>query len=123
MASTLSWTSSFTVNNGSFAPGTQLTNQITTLAGQGATAGIITTSSSALTDVPLQSVSTLGYAFFCNLDGTNKVDIGLDNSSVFVAVMTLGPGESCIFRWKTGVVPAVKAEAGTPNVQYLILNN
>jgi hypothetical protein len=84
--------------------------------------GGVQTVLTTMTILDLGSVTTLGYCIFKNLDLVNAVDWGV-NSSGFVACGTLNAGEIAIFRFKAGVIPALKAATATTEVQYLLLQN
>jgi len=87
----------------------------------GATEGVLNCTTSAAA-IPLSSVATLGYAMLKNLDLTNNIDVGLTSGS-FIAFQTLKPGEFSVFRFKAGTTPQAVAAAGTPKLQYWILND
>jgi hypothetical protein len=58
-------------------------------------------------------VATAGYAYFCNLDSTNYVEIGLQVSAAFQPFIKLKPGEVAICRLST---TALYARANTASV-------
>jgi hypothetical protein len=86
-------------------------------------AGGVINLTTTFADIPLGSLATVGYCMLKNLDTGNNIDVGIDQSSTFRNVMTLKPGEVAVFRWKSGVVPAAVAQAGTPKLRYWILND
>lgn len=75
---------------------------------------VITVGFAAHEAITFGDIATVGYVGFHNLDGTNFVQVGVDDSGVFVPVIRLLPGE-------TGIVPvdpgaALYAKADTADV-------
>ena len=65
-------------------------------------------------------VSAVGPLIIKNLDATNFVQIGYDDTG-FVALFDLLPGESCLLpRPSSGVTLQVKADTGAVNIRRLI---
>lgn len=90
--------------------------------GQGAAQGIAATSTTK-SNLDVGSVTTLGYLYLMNLDASNACDWGYDNSGTFVAIGTLNAGEVACFRLKQGITVQLKAQAGTPPIEYWLLQN
>lgn len=89
---------------------------------QGANAGIVGCTVTAAT-LPVGAVITNGMCFVANLDATNNIDIGLFISSQFYPLITLKPSEQYCFRVTSGVSAYVRAEVGTPKLQFWLLND
>jgi hypothetical protein len=89
---------------------------------QGASAGTLTTSTSAAS-LPVGSLSTVGWLCCRNLDGTNNIFVGGYASSTYVPFAELLPGEWGVFRIDPSATIKVKSSAGTPILQYMWLNN
>lgn len=89
----------------------------------GAASGIAATTTSAA-NLSYGSVSTanVGFLLLKNLDTTNAVSWGYDSSG-FVAIGKLKPGEVAFFRVTPSLQLQLKAAAGTPNVQYWLLRD
>ena len=67
-------------------------------------------------------VSTAGYAFFRNLDGTNFVEIGIDASGTFHGTIKLKAGEAAIVRLGTNA-PYAQADTAAVDLQYMIFED
>ncbi len=89
---------------------------------QGAASGIAATTTTK-SNIDVGSVVTLGFLVLMNLDSTNNCDAGVDNAGTFIAFATLKPGEWIKIRCKAGSTYQLKAAAGTPNIQYWLLND
>ena len=91
-----------------------------TLTGNVATGGVqtITTTAAVLS---MSSVTTAGYGYFRNIDGTNSVELGT-GTTTFVAFAKLKAGEAAIMRLGTNA-PSAKAGAATVGLQYYILQD
>ncbi len=121
MSNEISLSLTLTVSNGGYSETVSQSGQFNQAAA-GAVGGVAATTTS-MSDLPLGSVSTLGMLFLKNLDASNACDYGYDDSGTFRAFGTIKAGEFAIMRLKTGITPALKAEAGTPAIQYLLLQN
>ena len=69
--------------------------------------------------IELNGISTPGYMFAKNLDATNTISIR--NGAVGADVIDLKPGEVALFRLHAA--PYGIAGAGTPQLEYLIVEN
>jgi hypothetical protein len=86
------------------------------LTGNGITAGVLSVATSAAA-VPLGGVSTAGVAYFKNLDATNYLEIGWDDSG-FVAAAKLLPGQVALIPLVNA--PWARANTGACLMQYRI---
>ena len=89
------------------------------MAGKNVSKGTQVTGSAAA--IPLGGIGTIGLAVLKNLDGTNS--IAIRNGSGGSNFLTVGPGETAVFRFTSGVVPFSVALAGTPLLEYMICEN
>ncbi len=89
---------------------------------QGAAGGVAATSTVKST-LDIGAVATLGYILFKNLDAANACDIGFDAAGTFENFASLKAGEFCCFRPKAGITLQLKAQAGTPNIQFWLLSD
>lgn len=121
VANAISLSINLTVNNGSYSQPKSETGSYTQNT-QGGVAGIAVTSTTKST-VDLGSVATLGFLYAKNLDVTNNCQIGLDVSGTFTPFALLKPGEISCFRLMTGITLQLKAVAGTPNIEYWIVQD
>lgn len=90
-------------------------------AAQGASSGIQSIGTSA-ENITVGDVSTAGYLFLRNLDSTNFVEFGKDNTG-FVNVGKLKPGEMCCFRVAASTTVQLKADTAACDVMYLLLED
>ncbi|QNN24328.1 hypothetical protein HED60_19310 [Planctomycetales bacterium ZRK34] len=67
-------------------------------------------------------IATAGYAFFRNLDDTNFVEIGIDDTATFESVIKLKPSEFALLRLST-TAPYAKADTAAVNLEYLIVED
>ena len=80
---------------------------------------LLSTSAEALV---LGDVATLGWSFFKNLDAT--IIIQIIAASGETPIIALEGGEIAMFRFDTGITaPFVDAASGTPNLEYLLIEN
>lgn len=73
--------------------------------------------------VAVGDVSTLGWAFFQNLDTTNYVELGVDVAATFYPLARLNAGESCVLRLAQGITLYAKANTAAVRLNYAILDN
>ena len=94
-----------------------------TLTGNNATGGVQTISTTAGT-LTMGSVTTAGYGYFRNIDGTNAVELGT-GTTTFVAFAKLKAGEAAIMRLGTNApsARASTAQTSSVNLQYYILQD
>lgn len=69
--------------------------------------------------IALGDVSTAGYVYIRNIDGTNFVEIGVDGAGTFYPCVKLLAGEVALFR--AGGVLYAKADAAAVKIDKLIL--
>lgn len=124
MANEITVTMRINVANGSLRhreePGPIQVNQSGTTAA-GGSQSIPTTA--AGTAVSVGSVSTLGYAYFRNVDTTNFVEIGVQVGGTFYPLMRLNAGEAAITRLSQSTTVYARANNLAVNLQYYILSN
>lgn len=74
--------------------------------------------------MPVGDVATEGYLFLKNLDGTNFITFGPDDSGgTFVPYGKCKPGEIAIFRVVAGAAYRWKADTATVKTQILLLED
>lgn len=84
-----------------------------------AAAGIASIGFAAHEALPMQDVTTGGWAFFENLDATNYVQVGVDVAAAFVPFLKLSPGESVICKLATNA-PYAKSNTAATQLNYKI---
>ena len=89
-----------------------------TQAGSEYTEGIMTVGTTTHVAITLGAVGTPGPSYFRNLDTTNTIQIGTDNSGTFVPAVNLPATEFCLHR---PVTPYVKSAVATTRLQYIIV--
>lgn len=85
-------------------------------------AGVPTIGTSAHEALPMQDVSTAGWARFKNLDSTNYVQIGVDSTGTFIPMLKLKALESCVVRLATNA-PYAKANTASVQLDYEIFQD
>lgn len=92
-----------------------------TLSGQGAVSGIqaIGTSSEDL-DYGDLSAANIGWCFLQNLDATNFVTYGLNDSATIKEIGRLNATEWCFFRLKPSAQLMLKADTAACNVAFKV---
>ena len=73
--------------------------------------------------VDFGDVSTEGLLFLRNLDDTNYIEFGPEDTGAMVAVGKLEPGEFAFFRVKPSVVLRAQADAAACLLQVLLLED
>lgn len=83
------------------------------------TAGISNVISVGTSDesLALGDISTIGWVYFKNLDGTNYISIGSDGT---LYPIKLKAGEFALMRWNAAAIHA-KANTGACNFEYLLI--
>ena len=79
------------------------------------------TINTTITDITLTTVGTPGFLGIRNLDLTNYVDIGYDDSGTLRNLIRLYPQEYCNFRLVPGKTLAAQAISSSCIVEFLIL--
>lgn len=122
MAGTLQVNISASLTNGShketFSPGADTITQ--DAVGVHAPVQTIGTSEEVIPD---GDVTTLGWAFFQNLDATNYVTIGPETGGAMVGFIKLEPGESAAMRLLPGITIRGQANTAPVNVKVLIFQD
>jgi hypothetical protein len=72
--------------------------------------------------VSFAALATLGLIVITNLDATNYIDFGPEESGAMVAAVRVKAGESCIFRLVPGTTYRAKANTAACDVQFLAFN-
>lgn len=98
------------------------TSQSITMTGSVYASGSPSIGTGAHEALPMQDVSTAGWAYFRNADATNYVEIGYDTNGTFRAFLKLKAGEECVCRL-TQNAPYAQANNGAVVLQYLILQD
>ncbi len=70
----------------------------------------------------LGDVASCGGAWFCNLDATNYVDIGVDVSSTFYGLIRLMPGKSTFVPRLATNAPYARANTSAVSLEYIIFS-
>jgi len=113
------------VTQGSFkdsiAPGTLTV----TLAAQGFTSGIQDVGFAAAENITYDDIATadVGWCFLQNLDSTNYVDYGLNDSATLKAIGRLLPGEWAVVRLKPSAQLMAQANVAAVKVLKKIYKN
>ena len=68
-------------------------------------------------------LTTAGWAYFCNLDATNYLQIGLYISSTFYPFAKLKAGEACVIRIDPAAVVYAKANTAACLLEFCILDD
>ena len=90
--------------------------------GKAIMSGVLSVVHTSATEVPLGPVTTPGWAMFRNLDATNYVNLGYDDTG-FVAVMKIGAGQCVVVSLDAVLAaPYVQAAVATCLLDYTILN-
>ena len=71
-------------------------------------------------NIDLGGLSSPGWGFYRNLDGTNFVEIGADQGGTFVPVVLLQPNEIAVFRLAAGT-PQARFDTAAGRLLYCIL--
>ena len=122
MANEITVNATLACTNGSFKLPNLGGRKSVNMAAQGLAAKVTSIATSD-TQVITTGVTTLGWAYFCNLDATNFVEIGNYTSSTLYPFVRLKPGESCVLRLAQGITIYAKADTGAVNLQHAILND
>lgn len=69
--------------------------------------------------IAVGDLATVGFAFFKNLDATNYVEVGGENSATFVPVLRLLPGETA-GPVRLSVAPHARANTAAVNLDVTI---
>ena len=88
------------------------------VTGNNLVSGVEATANDAHNAIDKGGIGTLGLCHFENLDATNTIEIGYDDSGAFVTAASLAPGMEALFK-PTGAVYH-KAGAGTPLLSYTL---
>lgn len=125
MSNEITFTFGLTCQNGSYKVAWPQEYNFYTQNAQGASAGILQTSSGSVVPIPLGSVATPGFLILKNLENSgsvNYVDWGI-SSGGFNVVGQIKGGEINFVRVKPSTTVAVQAEAGSPLLQYWLLED
>lgn len=124
MANEIKVTASLSCTNGNFILPTigsaQQSITQSTLGGGGPGYLSIGTSEEAVT---FTDVSSLGWCYIRNLDGTNFVTFGPESGGAMVTVGKLKAGEACVLRFQPGITFRMKADTAAVKVQIICLEN
>ena len=88
----------------------------------GAASGVQTIGTSA-ENLAVGDVATLGMFAITNLDSTNYVTYGPDDSGTQKTFGRLSPGESAIMRLQPGITVKLTANTAPVKIKYLLLND
>jgi hypothetical protein len=75
------------------------------------------------TAISTTGITTLGWMYVKNLDGTNYVTIGPDSGGSIVSFIKLKPGEHCVFRLQTGITIRMLANTAAVRVLYALYDD
>ena len=70
--------------------------------------------------VVLGDVSSIGPSYFANLDATNFVELGIDDTGTFVPIIKIMPGEAALFQPASGVTLYAQADTAAVKIRRLI---
>ena len=97
-------------------------NQLSvTQTAEGISSGVQTVGTSA-ENITTGDITTPGYLHLKNLDTTNYVEFGADNTG-FVAVGKLKAGEEAVFRVAASTTIQLKADTASCNVAFQLLED
>lgn len=69
-------------------------------------------------------VSTLGWAWFKNLDAANYIEIGTQSGgTTFLPFARLNAGEACLLRLAQGITVFAKANTASVNLEHYVVAN
>lgn len=123
MAGTITASATLTIVNGSYrrtiAPGSLSVVQDAI----GEHAPIISVGSGAEEDFSIGDISTLGYAFFHNLDTANYVTFGPKSGGVMVPMVRLEAGDYCFMRLEPGITLRGQANTAAVKLQMVLMEN
>jgi len=109
------------LNNGGYKVDWSNGQLSVTQSAEGAASGVQAVGTSA-ENIAGGDVTTPGYLHLKNLDSTNYVEFGKDNTG-FVAVGKLEAGEEAVFRVADSSTIQLKANTASCNVAYLLLED
>lgn len=75
------------------------------------------------TAISTTGITTLGWMYVKNLDGTNYVTIGPESGGAIVSFIKLKAGEHAIFRLQTGITIRMLANTAACRVYYKIYDD
>jgi hypothetical protein len=110
------------VNDGNFVFQKSVNNKIS-FVGNVAASGLTLEVPTTLTAIPLGDVTSLGMAWFRNLDDTNFVEIGSNVAGSFIALDCFKAGEGRTVRLSTTAVPYAMANVASVTLEYIILQD
>lgn len=73
--------------------------------------------------VGLGDLTALGWTYFRNLDGTNYVELGVEDSGTFYPFARLDAGEAAMIRLAQGTTPYARANTADVFIEHDALNN
>jgi hypothetical protein len=76
-----------------------------------------------ITDLVITSLTTAGFAYFQNLDSTNYIQIGLDQSGTLASFIRLQPGEFAVLRLEPGINLAAKSHTAACVLWWQVVSN
>jgi hypothetical protein len=124
MADEISVAVSLSDTNGNFTfPKVGSTKSITQNVQGGGGPGIVSIPTTAGGTVISPVITTLGWAYFKNLDLTNYVDIGPTSGGAIVAFARLKPGEETVIRLTPGITLRALANTAAVNLDVRVLND
>jgi hypothetical protein len=121
MAEEISVTIAVTVNNSGFVDDFNSGRLTFTQVAVGADAGTVSVTTSE-GNLSLANLTTNGFLILKNLDSTNFIDYGLDDSGTMKACGRLLAGEVNFIRVKPATSVRLKADTATCKLRYWALN-
>lgn len=101
--------------------GTTLVNQAAAKGGPPGMINAVTTGTG--TQITTTGITTPGWAYVKNLDGTNFVEVGPVSGGVFYPMVKLKPGEEFPFRFASGAAIWIKANTAACDCLAIVLND
>lgn len=123
MANELIFNGNLALNNGKLVRAVNLGSQRITQAAAFAYSNTQSLTTAEETIAVGADIATLGVAVLNNLDSTNNIEWGPDNSGTMLGAGILKPGEAFPLRLKPGVTYKAKASAGTAKLDVTIFND
>lgn len=116
MANEITLGVTMTVTNGYYRLARNISQSFNQATPGGGNPGIVSVSTTA-GNLSFTGMTQRGYTFVHNLDTTNYIELGIDDSGTFVPVIKLKAGEFALFRWTASQTIQARANTATCRVQ------
>jgi|SRR5581483_5940757 len=122
MANELQFTGGTSLANGSLSDSTPAQTLLVNQAAAALLSKVVSIATSA-TDLSTTGITTLGWAWFQNLDPNNYVQYGPKSGGAMVVMGQLNPGEWALLRLVPGITVTLQANTAACQVLVKIYNN